>query len=63
VHFPAISRCRAAKNLPDKELKLSERSEFFNSRQIQAAQGNRPKVDQVIGCLFWFVFGQAKMNE
>jgi hypothetical protein len=28
---------RAAQNLPKKEFKLFERSEFLNSRQIQAA--------------------------
>ena len=60
--FFAISRSRAAQNLPYKEFDLFERSEFSNSRQICAAQGSPPKAGQVNGCpFFWFVFfGKTK---
>ncbi len=34
VLVSAISDSQAAENLPDKELKLSARIEFLNSRQI-----------------------------
>jgi hypothetical protein len=64
--FFAISRRRAAQNLPNKEFGLFERSEFPNSRQIRAVQGSPPQVDQVAGCpFFWFVFFRQvkKMNK
>jgi len=57
---------RAAQNLPIKEFKLFERSEFLNSRQIRAAQGSPAVRDRVNGCPFFAAsllvrfFGQAK---
>jgi len=62
VFFMPFHASRAAQNLPKQEFELFERSEFLNSRQIQAAQGSPALRDRVNGCpFFWFVFfGQAK---
>jgi len=45
-----------------KEFKLSEQSEFLNSRQIRAAQGSPPLADRVNGCPFGS-FWASKMNK
>jgi hypothetical protein len=60
----AISRRRAAQNLSYQEFKLSEQSEFLNSRQIRAAQDSPPSADQVNGCTFFgsFLYASKEMN-
>ena len=65
IFLNAISRRRAAQNLPKKEFELFERSEFLNSRQIRAAQGSPAFLrDQVNGCTFFgsFLYASKEMN-
>jgi molybdate transport system substrate-binding protein len=73
----AISRSRAAQNLPKRSLNClstpagHKLREFLNFRQIRAAQGSLPSADQwcdlitrrVNGCPFWFVFGQTVNHQ
>ena len=60
----AASRRRAAQPRADKRLGRAPYKVRLSdvARSWQAAQGSLHHADQVIGCPFWFVFGQAKMN-